>query len=288
MRWFQVLWPDMRTNSCRLGQTNHCCSKRAEMKLLVLVKLLCAILPMTLHARPIPEGATANHTTSGIHGGMAQHVTCEGTFNKIFVVGFPKSGTLSLHTALLSGGINSTHWTIDAHGKRKFVGTLMLQALLEGRKLLDYIPSEVQAFTQMDVLIGCKQSKMCEHNAWPQLILVPVLDLQYPNSKFIYNWRPAAHTIQSMQGWGDMVQRIGSNPVPFLPQGKGLEFEELRKWIDRQEETMVAYFEDRPCDFLHLDIEMEGAAVQKKLQVFLQNPDIQWQHKHKSSSKNHP
>lgn len=93
---------------------------------------------------------------------------------KIFCIGLNKTGTISLHQALQTLGIRSLHWGGPSSGKR--VG----KALREGRGLVDDFPDH-DAFSDIAAL-----SKR-----------YPLLDEQYPGSRFILTTRPMEEWVES-------------------------------------------------------------------------------------------
>lgn len=138
--------------------------------------------------------------------------------NKIFVIGFPKSGTTSIQESLTSAGISAIHWGVDDI----FVGTSIQKAKNQNKQLLSEI-NTYQAFTQMKT---CIDKARCY---WPQLVDVPLLDEQYPNSKFIFNDRNIDNWIRSLRQWNintgpirqegqSLIERIIKLDIPGLPK----------------------------------------------------------------------
>ena len=174
--------------------------------------------------------------------------------NKIFVVGFPKCGTTSIHDALCDAGIKSIHWGwynspkymphhITRFGKKvTSVGVMIKEAKDKGRPLL-YFLNQFNAFTQMDVTVN-------QYNYWPQLEDVPLLDRQYPNSKFIFNTRPLDKWISSVNRWGDMKTRLTKANIPGLPYGIGYNDKELVDWHNWHKNNMIKYFNGDDKKFL--------------------------------------
>ena len=197
---------------------------------------------------------------------------CDG-FNKIFVIGFPKSGTSSITDCLKAAGISTAHLLHESQP----LGVAMMKSLREGKLMLSNFPENLTAYTQMDVLLQCEHKKRkCKWNAWPQLVAVPVLDLQYPCSKFILNKRSINDHINSINKWRDFRRRIVENDLPFLPRGKGSTDCELASWIQRHYDAMEAYFQGRPRDFLAIDIDREFDFVESELKEFLGLEDLKW------------
>ena len=204
---------------------------------------------------------------------------------KIFVIGFPKGGTTSIHYALQNAGINSLHWAwydspshLPSNGlrfNRRFtsVGMMIKYAKEAGLPLLHYMHG-YDAFTQMDISLS---KDLCY---WPQFLDVPLLDKQYPESKFIFNTRPVHKWINSVRHWGDLTIRLTKLDIPGLPYGYGEEDKHLKDWHDWHLSNMVDYFKDKPnklvvyniendpvsklSDFLGLNLVMERRNVNKR------------------------
>lgn len=98
-------------------------------------------------------------------------------------------------------------------------GDIVHANVIEGKKLLYAIPNDTKAIIQMDVVKWKKKQELLSF--WPQLTLVPVLDEQYPCSKFILYTRSILSHIHSINMWGDLRQRIIKADIPFLPSGIG-------------------------------------------------------------------
>ena len=93
---------------------------------------------------------------------------------KIFCIGLNKTGTISLHHALETIGFKSLHWGGPG------TGDIIRRAAAEGRPLVEDL-DEYDAFSDLAVL-----SKQ-----------FPLLDEQYPGSKFILTTRPMEPWVES-------------------------------------------------------------------------------------------
>ena len=206
---------------------------------------------------------------------------------KIFIVGFPKAGTSSIQNALKNANISSVHWArynLPSHLRHlghinRFghpaasVGVLIDWAKKDNQPLLTYL-NDYDAFTQMDISLNKKL------NFWPQLTDIPLLDKQYPNSKFVFNTRPIKKWISSVNRWGNLRKRLTKLEIPGLPAGKGSEDRHLEDWHNEHLEKTTRYFSDQPPGKLIVfDIENDNP---KKLARFLGIKDMVWEHKNKS------
>jgi hypothetical protein len=108
---------------------------------------------------------------------------------KIFVVGFNKCATRTLHGYLAGNRIPAIHWD---YGR---LATTMVRNALAGRRLLHGYDHRYRAFSDMILLTD----RICvEGNAFFR-----TLDRDYPGSRFIYNTRSLEDWIQSRIGHRD-------------------------------------------------------------------------------------
>jgi hypothetical protein len=172
-------------------------------------------------------------------------------FNKIFCLGLAKTGTTSLHRAFLKLGLKSIH-----HGPPN---SKTIAELKQGH---DRIIDRIRQFKQQGELL---LKEIEEYDAYCDIGAIvydfELLDRQYPNSKFIY-------TDRQMDDWLDSmvrhVQRNVENVSQNLYQTNFVEIEE-EKWRSNKIahlERVKAYFQDRPQDFLLMNI-IEGDGYEK-------------------------
>jgi hypothetical protein len=198
--------------------------------------------------------------------------------NKIFVIGFPKSGTTSIQESLTSAGISSVHWGVD----NIVVGTSIQKAKSQNKPLLSEI-NTYQAFTQMET---CIDKDRCY---WPQLVDVPSLDQQYPDSKFIFNDRNIDNWLKSLHNWNintgpirqsgeSLIERIIKLDIPGLPKNKGKTDDELKDWYLQHKNNMIDFFKNKD-NFVIFNIESDSG---DKLAEFLEMRNFAWCHTNKS------
>lgn len=202
-------------------------------------------------------------------------------FNKIFNVGFPKAGTCSIQHSLECANIKSVHWAINVKNREYLhhvdrykpslvcIGTLIQWAKKENLPLLHYLP-EFDAFTQMDVNLSQ------DLNYWPQFEDIPVLDQQYPGSKFIFNTRPLDRWISSVNRWYTMRRRLTDLEIPGLPKGIGGLDKHLMDWHNWHQQNMLDYFGGENEKFIIFDIEKDDP---QKLAGFLGIENMVWERK---------
>ena len=217
---------------------------------------------------------------------------------KIFVLGFPKAGTKSLHYLFRAIGCESIHWNCNNNehinkacanfeilrqenvvydkDKTRFLGYLMDLAHRNNKSLLHFVQTKYRAFAQMDV---CWQ----DINVWPQLIWYKLLYHQYPDSLFILNHRNMDHHIQSISYWTDLRKRIYKHDVPGLPKGIGMKDAEIKEWMLRHYCNVETFFSQyAPDSFLKFDIEKDNVT---KLEKFLHCGNLTIPHAHAREHK---
>ena len=225
-------------------------------------------------------------------------------FRKIFLMGFPKCGTLSIHHMLNSIGCKSFHfsWRESQTTKReirniitgynddnnitynflqlsnnKFIahcGYMMELAFSQNLSLLHYFPERYNVFTQMEV---CKD-EIC---IWPQMIYYKLLFEQYPNSLFILPFRNISNHINSINHWGHLREKLINHDIPGLPKGVGEKDEDLKEWIMDHYCKIDSFFQQNaPTQFLKINIEnMEQELPKIKSFLNCQRLSIKQHHK---------
>lgn len=161
-------------------------------------------------------------------GRGAEHIMT----NKVFCLGFQKSGTSSLGLALSRLGYRvAGYWQFRDLGERTEVS---MDVLLERAKSL---VGQFDAF---------------KDTPWP--VLYRDLDRLYPNSKFI-------HIVRDPQRW--IASAVGDfkawpNPIHKAIYGTAFPAGNEASWIERYERhnaEVIEYFTGRSEDFVSLDLE---------------------------------
>ena len=182
----------------------------------------------------------------------------------ILVIGFPKSGTTSIHHALESAGFRSVHWELP---NGEYCGEVIYRAVREGKDPLAYL-SEYDAITQMDICLPRVKKDGRPLNYWPQLDfeLLDEIERHHPGIRFILNRRDPERLIKSMSRWHALRRRLLQARVPGLPRFRPLFDRDLRRWITGHYDACRARYGDRET-FLDLDIERPDA--REALEEFL-------------------
>ena len=171
----------------------------------------------------------------------------------VFVVGFNKYATTTIHSYFETSGFPSIHWD-SGHLALKMVANLCA-----GKRVFEGYDSQYRIFSDMNF-----------HGDRIQIegnIYFRQMDSDYPGSSFIYNTRP-------LQKW--LNSRMNHRGGSFLDGCKKLynthsTDEVARIWTDQRqtlEQWMFRYF--RECErFLVVDI--EGENPQGKIRDFIGN-----------------
>lgn len=166
---------------------------------------------------------------------------------KAFVVGFPKSGTTTLHRALTRSGFRGAHWMIGDG----IVGQILTRDFNRGNDPMVSMPG-VDVVTQADY-IGHKMS------FWPQMnpALLQSIEQHHPECTFILNYRDPAALLDSMWRWADLALRLERFGAPGLPIGAASDQRRVMDWFERHFDFCRRFFQN--SRFVEYDIEDERA-----------------------------
>ena len=144
---------------------------------------------------------------------------------KVFCIGFNKTGTVSLSTALRKLGFPGIHGLWENHIKVK-------RALNENKKLLHYFSSRICHFSDLDIIKDNFE----------------ILDTQYPNSKFILNTRNKEDWIKSRtHHFNDYQKHLVLGTKKYKKTWKWVTYSQdewVSQWDDHHSKVL-AYFKDR-------------------------------------------
>lgn len=174
--------------------------------------------------------------------------------NKIFIIGFNKCGTRTLHHFFQTNGLTCIHYECN----EKNIASQIYENKSKNKLLLDGI-EHYDVYSDMENILSVTL-------LYAQY-LFKELDKQYPNSKFILNTRNVEKWLTSRQNHGDGEGRYDK----ICGRNLGLNSEELvkhwkKEWYDHHK-NVIEYFKDRPDDLLIFDIEQESP---KKIVDFFQ------------------
>lgn len=172
---------------------------------------------------------------------------------KVFVVGFPKSGTTTLTAALEASGMKPAHWA-DAAGE--FIGKTIYENVLAGRDPFDRL-DDYDSITQADVCVPAHRI-----NFWPNLdfAILARIRTAHPDCLMLLNTRDPAKICASIDRWPSLRQRIVRASIPGLPARMGGKDEEIIRWIENHYAACRRFFGSDP-NFLELNIEDEQAPI---------------------------
>lgn len=162
---------------------------------------------------------------------------------KALCVGLPKTGTSTLHRALLSAGIQSVHHI--AFKRSPPAGALMIQAMNEGRPLDTYLP-HIEAVTQLD-------SAGKHVHAWPQCdkAFLRQFRKEFPEATVVLHTRHIPKTIRSIKRWGTLWDRLRAS-APGLEDDSPEHM--VVRWIQAHYAHIRTEFSEDP-NFVEFDIE---------------------------------
>lgn len=163
---------------------------------------------------------------------------------KALGIGLPKTGTTTVCSALRQAGINALH---KRRPDQQPAGYHMLRAFRHGYKLGTFLPSGVEAVTQLDHMWN-KSPQSC----FPQEVrgFLRAFTAQYPEARIILHTRDPKLTLRSIKAWGNLRDRIPRS-VPSLPDS--CTDKELLHWIEQYYVRMRRLFK-RHSHFVEFDI----------------------------------
>ena len=148
-------------------------------------------------------------------------------------MGFPKTGTSSLHKLFNDLGVCSSHWDVSPEEvgdakKQKYVAKAIYENYMSSLRVFEGF-TITKAIAQADVCLPADGL-----NLWPQFddaIRAKIID-QYPSIKLILLKRDPRKLVSSIKRWSDMFFRFVVSDIPGLPAWRGLKDEELLAWIE--------------------------------------------------------
>jgi hypothetical protein len=179
------------------------------------------------------------------------------------VIGFPKSGTSTIHRACRKSKLRSAHWKTPTG----FCGQLIYESYSAGRDPFERL-AEYDVIAQADV---CRPPKM---NYWPQLDfeLLAAVRRYHPQCAFVLNRRNPQNIVESMTRHGTMRKRITRANIVGLPKGVGGKDEELRAWIEQHYANCGERFGSDPS---YLEVDIASPDAGERLSALL-GVDIRW------------
>lgn len=157
---------------------------------------------------------------------------------RIFQIGFNRCGTYSLYEFFKQNGLRCLHW------ERGGLALTIQDNIVRGRKALEGVYEDHDFYADM---IHVEDKMLIEPYK-----LFPVLDLQYPGSKFILNLRDREAWIRSRahHGLERTFQVLTGSSVEEV-------HEYWRKDWDRHVDQVLSYFQTRGQDLLVYDIDSD-------------------------------
>lgn len=178
---------------------------------------------------------------------------------KIFCIGPPKSGTLTLHRAFTEAGLLSCHGQM---GKDQPPIVFPLwRAFIEGRDPLFYIPHGLDAVTDAHLT---RSKKYSGQTLWPGFSppFLQSLRKHHPDLLILLHTRKTEDWVSSVNRWKDLHSRIAKSDLPFLHASNGGTDKELAEWIEDHYQRVRKLFAGDPK---FLEIAIEDPEAPKKI-----------------------
>lgn len=171
---------------------------------------------------------------------------------RLFVIGFPKSGTTSIDFSFFAAGLKTVHWR-ETDNKR-FIGHTIYQNIFAGRDPFASL-EQYECITQADVCLPDKG-----YNYWPNLdfAVLSLIRETHPECVFLLNTRDPARICASIDKWPQLRERIVRASIPGLPAGYGSHDHEIIRWIENHFTACRRFFANDD-KFLEVDIEADDA-----------------------------
>lgn len=185
------------------------------------------------------------------------------------VIGFPKSGTSTLHRAFREAKMKSAHWVV----REGFCGQIMYRDFRAGRSPLHQL-RRFRCVAQADVCLPDETRDGEVVNFWPQLDfeLIQAIQRLDPAVKFILNRRNVDDLIASIDNWAGLRNRLVRSEIPGLPEGKGTTDAELREWIVGHYDACQEHFQGADN---FLDLQIESPDAHRELERFV-GAELPW------------
>ncbi|MEO9892505.1 glycosyltransferase family 2 protein [Aurantibacter sp.] len=179
-------------------------------------------------------------------------VSVKGYRNKIFIIGFNRCGTRSLHYFFKNNGLRSIHWDSDNLAKTMEKNLISGLPLLRGGRTVNSKVNSVCEYEDAQVFSDItwhKENKDAK-DYYRQL------DFCYPGSKFILNVRDVNGWIKSRKKHSNGLILKELKEYHSCSEGE-LEIIWRNMW-ERSVNEMIEYFKGRDKDLLVFDIENDN------------------------------
>ena len=190
---------------------------------------------------------------------------------RVFSLGLPKSGTSTLQDAFLRSGLKSLHWYTKSVDK--FAGNSMYSRWYRGENIMKDFPG-FEAVTQPDLITTTT-------SFWPQMdpAMLREIARQNPGVKFILNQRDPVLIANSMEKWGNFMERLHTVGAPGMPPRCATTNKRIVRWIEGHYANTMDLFKDEP-NFMSYEIEDQKAS--DVIGKFIGHPLDWWGHSNKT------
>lgn len=192
---------------------------------------------------------------------------------RVFGLGLPKSGTTTLQDSFLKAGLKSLHWHTESVDK--YAGNSMYSRWFKGEDIMSDFP-DLDAVTQPDLMTKTT-------SFWPQMdpAMLRGLSAQNKDLKFILNFRDPQHIANSMEKWGNFMERLYNVGAPGMPPRCATTKRRVIQWIEGHYKNTMDLF-DGAENFMTYEIEDAEANV--RIGEFIGTKLDWWGHSNKTSS----
>lgn len=175
-------------------------------------------------------------------------------------LGLPKTGTTTLHHALVQAGWRAAdHKVRRVHAREPGLGGTFI-----ARQLYNGYFENGDPFAHLDGLYDALTEISAQNptaSLWPQCdyALIKAMRLARPRMLFVATWRPAAEISDSMRRWGNLgTDRLPGGAIPGLPEGYGETDAQRIRWIEGHYAMLRDLFGEDPR-YLELPVGAEDA-----------------------------
>ncbi len=177
---------------------------------------------------------------------------------KVFCIGPPKSGTVTLHKALTAAGLNCCHGRASLD--QPPIAIQLWRAFVEGQNPLHYVPRGIEAITDAHLTRSSGWDNMTLWPAFSPLFLQRFRSCN-PETFILLHKRDPETWLNSVNKWKNLRARLVKADLPFLPPSAGAKDDDMIEWITNHYKRVCVMFE-KDKFFLSINIENDNAPIE--------------------------
>mmetsp|Transcript_27316 Transcript_27316/g.45819 ORF Transcript_27316/g.45819 Transcript_27316/m.45819 type:complete len:260 (+) Transcript_27316:107-886(+) len=201
---------------------------------------------------------------------------------KVFYLGWPKTGTASLHYYLECHGLRGYHYFCGSF--RHNCGDCIARAVISNSTIEKSCGFEFDFFAEMNYI----EPKNADRCIFPQMQYLGWLYKAYPTAKYVYIYREPEAWFNSVHYWPGLEKLLLKCMDKFqIPKEEGASnYELLHKWYEDHLIYVKDFFKDKVGKPLVLRLEEKDITFEQQLDAFLRlNVDSKkagkcWHHTH--------